>query len=142
MSKFKPGTSGNPAGRRKNAKTRKTLISESLDSISKERDIDVRKAIVENMVNLSLDGDMIATRLLLERLEPAYKPVSAPIELPRLPVDLFKKAEAILKLAATGELSVDNARELLSGISVLLKAQEQTELASRLEIIEEKLKNE
>jgi len=132
VSKFKPGTSGNPAGRRKNSKTRKTLISESLDTISKERDIDVRKAIVEKMVNLSLEeGDMTATRLLLERLEPAYKPISAPINLPRLPVDLFKKAEAILRLASTGELSVDNARDLLSGISVLLNLENAVDIVTK-----------
>ena len=73
---------------------------------------------------------------MLERTEPAYKSQSAPVNLPKLPNDLFAKGEKILSLAACGEISVDIAKELLASVSVLLKSKEQTDLEKRLATLE------
>lgn len=62
MAKFKKGVSGNPAGRPKGAKNKSTQFMELL-----EADIPDLVAVLRKK---SLDGDMNAMRLLLDRLIP------------------------------------------------------------------------
>jgi len=55
--------------------------------------------------------------MVLDRVEPAYKSILAPIELPKMPKDLFKKGEKITALISVGEVSPDVGKELLNGIA-------------------------
>jgi hypothetical protein len=58
---FRPGQSGNPAGRPKGARNRTTLAAEAI--LEGEAEALTRKAI-----ELALAGDVIALKLCLERL--------------------------------------------------------------------------
>ena len=133
---FKSGVSGNPKGKPKGTKTKRTLITEALDAISKERSVDVRKQIVEATLNASLAGDMTATSILLNRLEPAYKPVSAPVELGQMPVDAAKKTEQIVQLITDGQLSPDVGKDIINSIVLSLKVSELTDIEKRLADLE------
>src|SRR5215475_9848913 len=64
--RFRPGVSGNPAGRPKGARNKSTLAAEAL--LDGEAEALTRKA-----VEMALGGDTVALRLCLERLVPPRK---------------------------------------------------------------------
>jgi hypothetical protein len=73
-SRFKPGQSGNPKGRRKGSKNEGTLLTELLDGEKvtlrdngKTRKITVREAIYRQATRDALKGDLKAMRFVLER---------------------------------------------------------------------------
>ena len=133
---FKPGQSGNINGRPVGIKSKKTLITEALDAISKERSVDVRKQIVEATLNASLAGDMTATGILLNRLEPSYKPITAPVSLGQMPVDAAQKTEQIVQLITDGQLSSDVGKDIINSIVLSLKVSEITDIEKRLAELE------
>ena len=75
--RFKKGESGNPAGRRKGSKNRKTMIAELL--LQGEADNLTRKA-----VELALGGSESALRLCLDRLIAPRRERTVNFELPPL----------------------------------------------------------
>ena len=72
---FKPGQSGNPAGRPKGARHRTTVAIEAL--LDGEGEAITRKAI-----EAAKAGDMVAIRLVLDRICPPRKTRPIHIELP------------------------------------------------------------
>ena len=60
--KFKPGISGNPKGRPKGARDKRTELRSLLEPHAKD--------LVEKVVELAKGGDTTAIRLCLERLIP------------------------------------------------------------------------
>lgn len=68
MAKFSPGTSGNPGGRPRGAKTAAKLIP--LEFIT-EQDV---QAIVASVVAAAKDGDLTAAALVLDRVLPKLRP--------------------------------------------------------------------
>lgn len=72
---YKKGQSGNLKGRPKGAKSKKTLLQEVL--INDAQDIMVKHfpKIVEAVVERAKQGDMVAARMVMDRLIPAKKAV-------------------------------------------------------------------
>ena len=139
MALFKPGQSGNPGGRAKGIKTKKTLIREGLDAIGQIRGVDARRQLIEAVYDAALDGDMAAANLLVNRLEPSYKAVQQPVELPaHTPTDLFEKGKFVLQLMEQGNLSPDAAKEVIDSVLKLIKVQESDESLKRLDALEAK----
>ncbi len=110
--RFRPGQSGNPAGRPRGARNRATLAAAAL--LEGEGEALTRKA-----VELALDGDVGAMRLCLERILPRRQ--DAPVRLAvdveeiRTPADASKVAAAALAALAAGDLS---PREALAVVRV------------------------
>ena len=75
--RFKPGQSGNPAGRPKGARHASTLAIEAL--LDGEGEAITRKAI-----EAAKAGDMVAIRLVLDRICPPRKSRPIHIELPAI----------------------------------------------------------
>lgn len=69
--RFKPGQSGNPRGRPKDAKNLSTLVHETLNEQvvvaenGRRRKISKRHAIIAQLVNRSAQADLKATQILL-----------------------------------------------------------------------------
>jgi hypothetical protein len=69
--RFKPGLSGNPRGRPKEAKNLSTLVHEALNELiivaenGRRRKISKRRAIIKQLVNRSAQADLKATQILL-----------------------------------------------------------------------------
>ena len=131
MPKFKPGQSGNPAGRPR----RGTATAEGLRASLAERADDV----VQTVLNAALAGDLQAARLVLERILPALKPQAAPVEVLALAncSTLTEKAGAILAAAGAGELAPDVAAHLLAALGGVARIAEVEELRRRIEALEE-----
>ena len=69
--RFKPGVSGNPRGRPKDAKNLSTLVHEALNEQvvvaenGRRRKVSKRRAIITQLVNRSAQADLKATQILL-----------------------------------------------------------------------------
>jgi len=137
MAKFKKGQSGNESGRPRNSKNKSTLMSEALKSYSDKNSINTEQSIVDVLIKQSLDGDIQATKLILDRIAPSLKPESQKIEIPLLPKNIMAKAGRILGYATNGTINPDQAKLLLSGLADLMKIKEVTEIEDRLILLEE-----
>jgi hypothetical protein len=71
---FRPGLSGNPAGKPKGSRHRITLLAEKLMQDDAEQ-------VVRAVVTAAKSGDMTAARLVLDRIAPPRKgrPVHVPL---------------------------------------------------------------
>jgi hypothetical protein len=130
---FVPGKSGNPRGRPTGSRNRATLMVPSL--------IDGRaEEIIETLLELALAGDLLAIKLVLERLIPPMKTRLVTFDLPptRNAAELLDAYDAVMQAVAQGELTPDEGRacaELLAGKRKLLEE----EVEDRLSTLEERL---
>ena len=125
---WKPGQSGNPAGR-----------PPGVGEIGKLRAaIGARvPELLAAMMTRALDGDVGAARLLLERAIAPLKGIEQAVTL-TLPNDgtLTAKANAVLSAAAAGELAPGQAAQLIAALGTLAKISEVDELAARITALE------
>jgi len=75
--KWKPGQSGNPAGKPKGTRHKATMLAERLlDGQAEE--------LIQQCVQKALDGDSTAMRLCIERLVPPRKDRPVNLDLPQM----------------------------------------------------------
>jgi hypothetical protein len=128
---FKPGQSGNPAGRPKGARNKATLAALAL--LEGELEGLTRKA-----VEMALNGDIQALRLCLERLIPVAKERAVKLNLPTVTAtrELSALTGAILEAVSTGDLMPGEAATLARVVADHAKVVELTELEARLTELE------
>ena len=128
---FKPGQSGNPAGRPKGARHRTTLAIEAL--LDGEGEAITRKAI-----EAAKAGDMVAIRLVLDRICPPRKSRPIHIELPPIhdAGGVAKAQQEIFRAACAGDLLLDEAHALSGLLEARRQALETQELEARLSELE------
>lgn len=130
MTKFKKGQSGNPAGRPKGSKDRRTIWREALAEHGDE--------LVQRAVELALAGDTQALRLCLERAIPAYRPAAEPVHFELDGDTLTEKAESVLAAIAAGDLDPQTGKALVDSIAGFAKLAEIDEIRERLDRLEGK----
>lgn len=130
--RWKPGESGNPAGKPKGAKDRRTAWRTALAG--------ELPAIMARLVEAARAGDVSAASLILSRVAPPLRQQREPIELPALAKagTLGEQARAVLEAVAKGEIATDAAAELLAAVANAAAAIETDELARRLDALEAK----
>ena len=129
--RFKPGQSGNPAGRPKGARHATTMAIEAL--LEGEAATITRKAI-----EAAKAGDMVAIKLVLDRICPPRKARPIHMELPPIH-DAGGIAEAqqeVLRAACAGELLLDEAHALSGLLEARRQALETQELEGRIAQLE------
>lgn len=128
---FKPGQSGNPAGKPKGTRHRTTLAIEALLEGQ-------ATALTQKALELALDGDMTALRLCMDRLAPVRRDRPVTFDLPKVETadDLPKATQAIMEAVAGGELTPSEAAELGKLVDAHAKAIEVTDLHRRLAALE------
>ena len=137
MAKYIKGQSGNPDGRTKGIPNKRSLTAKAIAQYNKTNSGDAIAEILGKMIEMAKEGDIQAAKLLLERTEPSYKPQSKPIDIEtELHSEPYNRADQILNLTTQGLISLEACKELLSGISVLMKAKEQVEFEQRIEALE------
>lgn len=129
FTKWKPGQSGNPAGRPKGIPNPQARLRGLIDV----------EALIKRLSESAAKGNTRAAELLLDRALPPLRAVAEPVQMPGLAdaATLTAKAEAIVALAADGKLSPDVATAMLSAIGQLAKAAEIDELARRIAALED-----
>jgi hypothetical protein len=73
--RFQPGQSGNPAGKLKGTKHRVTLLAEQLMA-------DDAESVVRAVIKAAQGGDMVAAKLILDRVCPIRRSRPTPFSLP------------------------------------------------------------
>lgn len=128
---FRPGQSGNPAGKPKGARHKVTLAMEALLDGQHE-------ALTQKAIDLALAGDMQALRLCMDRLSPPRKDRPVAFDMPAIETleDLPKATQALMHAVAAGELTPSEAAELGKLVDAHAKAIEVTDLHRRLEALE------
>ena len=132
MAKFKPGKSGNPRGKPKGARDRRSVWREKLGG-----ELD---AVLERVVAAAKAGDMQAISLILSRTCPPLRARGEPVALPALSkaTSFSGLARTILASVANGEISPDQGSDLLAAVTSATKIVESDELAARLAALEER----
>ena len=131
---FKPGQSGNPSGRPKGARHATTLAIEVL--LDGEAEGITRKAI-----EAAKAGDMIAIRLVLDRVCPPRKTRSIEIDLPPIAdaAGVSQAQQEVLRAVCTGELDLDQAQALNGLLEARRQFLETAELEARLTELESQM---
>jgi len=70
--KFEPGRSGNPSGRPRGSADRRSELRAMLEPHA--------PALLEKVIQMALEGDLVAMKLCLERCLPSLRPETAPPE--------------------------------------------------------------
>jgi hypothetical protein len=127
--KFKPGESGNPAGR-KPGTTPATQIRKAI--------ADAMPEILAQLVEQAKAGDVAAAKVLVDRVCPPLKPQAMPISLP-VNGSLADQGAEIIRATLAGQIPPDIGSQLITALAAQSKIIEMQEMAERLERIEQQL---
>ena len=133
--RFKPGQSGNPKGKPRGAKNHATKLAEKL--------IDGQcEALVQRAVEMALNGDIQALKLLIERLVPARKDRPVSLELPKVQSaqDVIKAMGLVIESVGRGEIEPEQAKTLSTILELNRRSIETVDIEERLLALEKKEK--
>ena len=131
---FKPGQSGNPAGKKPGTRHKATQLAESLlDSQVKE--------LVGKCVEMALEGDGQAMKVCMDRLIPPRKDRPVAINFPKIEKasDVAEASSRIAESVANGEITPSEAQLLSSVVEAHRKNLETANLERRLQKLEERV---
>lgn len=131
--KFKPGQSGNPAG--KAPGTRHKITRDIEELLGGEHEALTRKAIEK-----ALEGDMTAMRLCLDRIAPPRKDASISFALPPITsaADTVSASSALLTAVAEGDVTPDEAGRVMALLTAHKALVEAGDLEARITALEAK----
>ncbi|HVH78245.1 MAG TPA: DUF5681 domain-containing protein [Stellaceae bacterium] len=128
---FAPGSSGNPAGRPPGSRNHATVLAEQLFDGASE-------ALANKAVQMALDGDMAALKLVLGRIIAPRRHRPSGFVLPPLThaADCAPAMAAIAAAAAEGAISAEEAHALTQIVDGFLRALDAGEIEARLQRLE------
>jgi len=131
--RFKPGKSGNPAGKPRGARHKTTLAVQALFDGEAE-------ALTRKAVELALAGDITALRLCLERIAPARKDYPVTISLPEIKnaADAPQVMLALLRAIGNGDITPGEAGEVAKLVDIYINSLIVNEYETRLKTLEER----
>jgi hypothetical protein len=131
--RFKPGKSANPSGRKAGSRNKVTLAMEALLEGEAE-------ALTRTAIEKAKAGDMMALRICFDRLYPPQKGRSIQIDLPPIKQvdDVVRGYEAVLQAVSEGNITPDEASTIASVLEAKRKAIETVEIEARLTELERK----
>ena len=130
--KFKPGQSGNPKGKARGTLHRATRAALEL----LEGDL---AAITQVCIEKAKAGELLAVKLILDKLLPNQRERSINLKVPRVKgaQDLPQAFEAVMKAVADGEITPGEGQALTAMLETYRKGFELVELEARLTALEE-----
>jgi hypothetical protein len=130
---FRPGKSGNPKGRPAGSRNKTTAFCASLLGGD-------AGDIMAKVIELAKTGDGVALRLCVERLLPvrASRDRAVDVQLPDIAAvgDLVEASAAVIRHAASGAITLSEAKEFMSLLEAQRKLVETADLALRLDVLE------
>lgn len=84
------------------------------------------------------NGDMQACRMILERMVPAIKPVSEPVQFDFTGSTPTEQARSIMAAIAAGDIPPDQGKALIEALASVARIAEIDELCRRLAALEAK----
>ena len=94
-------------------------------------------AIIDTVKARAMAGDLLAARIILDRLMPSLRPIEIPVVLV-MPegATLAGQAQAVIEATAAGELAPGQAVQIVTALGGVAKIVEATELLKRIEALE------
>lgn len=132
MTQFKKGQSGNPLGKPKGARDKRTELRELLKPHA--------PALVQKAIDMAVEGDMTALRLCIDRIVPPLRAREDPVVLDGLSGSLSEQSSQLMAAIADGRLSPSEGSTLLGALTSHAKIVETTELINRIELLEQAAK--
>ena len=131
--KFQSGQSGNPSGRPSGSRNKATLAVQAL--LEGEAEALGRKA-----VDMALEGDTTALRLVMERIAPVRKGRAVQFDIPKIetPADVVAAMGAIAEQMAAGDMTPEEAQIAAGVLEAKRKALETEEIEKRITALENK----
>lgn len=128
---WKPGRSGNPAGRPKGSRNATTLAVQSLLSGQAE-------ALTQVAIDAALNGDSVALKICLDRILPTLKELPVNIKLPSMmtAAELPTMTAAIIRAVSSGDLLPTEAEKISKLVDVHRNAIEAADFDLRLKALE------
>ena len=134
---FQKGESGNPGGRPRGARNKRTVLAEHLLEGDTE-------AIVRTMIARAKEGDMAAVRLCVDRICPRLTDRPAGFELPPLAsaADAPAAMAAIAQALADGDLTAAEAADLGKFVASFVRAHAEADIEKRVGHLEARYRGE
>ena len=123
-----PGASGNPAGRPTGSGHVARLRAELAQELP---------GILQALIKQAKGGDVAAIKVILDRVIPPLRAVDAPLSLELPEGGYTTQGRAIVASAASGEVSAQEAAQLIGAISNLARVEVLDELVRRVERLEQ-----
>ena len=129
---FQPGQSGNPAGRPRGSRSRRSIVAECLLDDNVE-------LIMQQVISKVRDGDPVVLRACLDRLTPRAKHAPIAFELPPIatPADALKAMSTIMQGIGAGELTPVEAAELSMMVRLMSQVASETDIEQRIKLQEQ-----
>lgn len=135
---FKKGETGNPDGRPRGAKNKRTLIRDALKKVYPDGESGFWVAVAKR----ALEGDTTSVSMLGARLIPPLKAEDTSVILAGLNSgNLTEKANKIIGYMGSGDISPSQATTMINAIATLCKVQEIEDLSKRLDALERILRD-
>lgn len=129
---FQPGESGNPAGRPRGARNKRTLLAESM----LDRD---GADIIEKLIRLAKGGDIVAIRMCIDRICPKQRDRPVPLDLPPMTTaaDAAAAMGAIMQAIGDGDIGTQEAAELAKVVAGFSQTLYRADMEARLGELEQ-----
>jgi len=131
--RFAPGVSGNPAGRPRGSRNKTSALCADLLSAS-------AAPIFEKVIRMARKGDVVALKLCVDRLLPIRAARDRAVELvlpaAQSAADLVAATAVVIERAASGDITLSEAKEFMALLEGQRKAIETSHLAVRIEALE------
>lgn len=117
--KFKPGTSGNPMGRPKGSRDKRTQHRELFESRAPE--------LINTVINKAIDGDTQCLKICIDRILAPYRPKDEGINLDIDDGSTNEILLLILEQMYAGKLSVSESGKMLSALETKIRISDNEE---------------
>jgi hypothetical protein len=128
MARFQKGQSGNPQGKPKGAKDKRTELRSLLRPHAED--------LVAKVVELAKSGDTTALRICIDRLIPPAKARDATVSIDNSEAGLSAQGQAVLTALWGSRITPDEAVTLMQAISTQARLIEVDELERRIAALE------
>jgi hypothetical protein len=129
--RWKPGQSGNPAGKPVGARHKATRLVQEMMG-------DEAKAVIRKVIDKALEGDATCLRLCLERMSPAIKENPITLQLPDIQnaEDAVKAMCVVVSNVVSGEITPSEGSALSGIVETYRRTLETQDLEKRISELE------
>ena len=127
---FKPGKSGNPNGRPKGSKDRRTKYRELFENESED--------LIKKVIELAKDGDTTCLKMCIDRIVSPYRAKDQKVVLDDISGTLTEKGEKIITAMGQGDIAPSDASAMLAALASQARILEIDELEKRVSALENK----